>query len=376
MKNNEQLIKKYKKRLNLSAVISSVCWALIAGGAAAFLLALVSFLLGADMLFVVIGVGAGVALLTGILLYMFKFRPTQRDVMRRIDKMGLEERAVTMYQFQDEDSVLARLQRDDAVKRIESVEKEKVKKTFPAFNLKKSTAVVLSIALVLSVSMTVVAGLSQAGIIPSPDIDGSSNEKFVEVSYVAEEGGEIMGETDQILTLGTDAAPVVAVAEDGWVFVRWSDGNRMTERTDTAIEQDLTVTAIFEEIGDGDDGFIEDEGNGEQEGDYDPNVPESNESEGAGNQGEGGDGGEGDGDGSSGQGSGTGTGGQEGQGQGNGQGDGAGGAWSDSNWVIDGETDYRDVYEMYYDMAMDILNNGGEIPPELREFIEDYFGSL
>ena len=78
----------------------------------------------------------------------------------------------------------------------------------------------------------------------------------------------------------------------------------------------------------------------------------------------------------SGEGSGTGTGGQEGQGQGNGQGDGAGGAWSDSNWVIDGETDYRDVYEMYYDMAMDILNNGGEIPPELREFIEDYFGSL
>lgn len=363
--------------MTLSAVVSSTCLGLAAGGLTAFVLALVSFLFSLDMLWVTIGVSIGVAVVVAVLLYLFKFRPTEREIMRRIDRMGLEERAVTMYEYQAEDSVIAKLQRDDAVRRIESVDNEKIKRSFPAFSFKRGTSIVLSAIIVLGLGMTVVAGLSQAGFLPSPDIDGSNKKLFVSVSYQVDEGGEIFGETDQLIDPGADTTPVVAVAEDGWVFVRWSDGNRMPERSDVAVKEDLVVTAIFEELGTGEDDPGFDEGSSDNdEGDYDPNIPESNDSEGAGNEGEGGDGGEGNGDGSTGEGSGTGQGGQEGQGNGNGQGDGAGGSWSSDNWVIDGETDYRDVYEMYYDMAMEIINNGGELPPELKQFIEDYFGSL
>ena len=129
MKNN-QLFKVYKKRMTLSAVVSSICLGLAAGGLTAFILALVAFLFSIDMLWVTIGVAIGVAVVVAVLLYLFKFRPTDREIMRRIDRMGLEERAVTMYEYMDETSVIAKLQREDAVKRIESVDNEKIKKSF------------------------------------------------------------------------------------------------------------------------------------------------------------------------------------------------------------------------------------------------------
>ncbi|UKI12991.1 MAG: hypothetical protein L6V84_01315 [Oscillospiraceae bacterium] len=65
-----------------------------------------------------------------------------------------------------------------------------------------------------------------------------------------------------------------------------------------------------------------------------------------------------------------------GDGKGNGRGDGAGGGWSDGNQIIDGKTDYRDVYDIYYDMAMEIVRNGGELPADLKAFIEKYYGSI
>ena len=46
------------------------------------------------------------------------------------------------------------------------------------------------------------------------------------------------------------------------------------------------------------------------------------------------------------------------------------------NQIIDGKTDYRDVYDIYYDMAMEIVRNGGELPADLKAFIEKYYGSI
>ena len=225
--------------------------------------------------------------------------------------------------------------------------------------------------------MTTVTGLAASGAIPSPGIVSPDKEQFITVSYLVDEGGEIEGEEEQILTAGEDATPVVAVAEDGWAFVRWSDGNKSTQRTDLNVKADLIVTAIFEELGDGEDIDAGDDAlDKDDEGDYDQNAPNPDESNGAGASGDAGDGGEGDGDGATGEGTGTGSGGQEGEGNGNGQGSGAGGGWSDNNQIIDGNTDYRDVLEQYLDMAKDILESGGELPPDLIQFIEDYFGGL
>ena len=58
-------------------------------------------------------------------------------------------------------------------------------------------------------------------------------------------------------------------------------------------------------------------------------------------------------------------------------GDGNGGGGTNQNdWIIDGNTPYEEKFDYYYQMAMDKLANNEEIPPELREIIEGYFGIL
>ena len=61
----------------------------------------------------------------------------------------------------------------------------------------------------------------------------------------------------------------------------------------------------------------------------------------------------------------------------NGYQNGSGGQYTDPNdQVLDGKTDYKDVYEQYYKEAMEILANGGEIPASLRKIIEAYLNTL
>ena len=376
MDKKQDLLQTYKKRMIATAIVSSVGFGVMIGAGAAFLTAFLCWLLSFGSIWLTVGIGIGAALVSGVLLYFLRLRPTEQDVVRQIDRMGLEERAVTMAELRDVDTPMARLQRSDATTQIGGVSPRQVKKTFRLYTLPKGASAALGILLVAAIGMTTVTGLTQAGIIPDPGIVTPEQEKFVTVSYLVEEGGEIEGEADQILTSGEDATPVVAVAEDGWTFVRWSDGGKTTQRTDRGITADLTVTAIFEEIGEDGDGDEDGSMSDDVEGDYDQNAPNPDKNDGAGNSGDVGNGGEGESDnGSQGDGNGTGEGGQEGQGHGDGKGEGAGGGWSDSNNIIDGETPYRDVLEQYLEAMREQIANG-TLPQELIDFIESYFNGL
>ncbi|MBR7140503.1 MAG: hypothetical protein IKD03_00020 [Clostridia bacterium] len=44
--------------------------------------------------------------------------------------------------------------------------------------------------------------------------------------------------------------------------------------------------------------------------------------------------------------------------------------------IIDGETYYHEKIDEYYEKAMEIIAAGGEIPEELRAFIEKYYDSI
>jgi hypothetical protein len=52
---------------------------------------------------------------------------------------------------------------------------------------------------------------------------------------------------------------------------------------------------------------------------------------------------------------------------------GANGSYTENNMVLDGDTYYRDVFEEYYNQAMEYLANGEDIPDELRTLIQTYF---
>lgn len=71
--------------------------------------------------------------------------------------------------------------------------------------------------------------------------------KNVVVNYVAETGGQIEGECEQVVKYGDTVSKVRAVATYGYRFLGWSDGVKETERQDIATK-DITATAKFERI--------------------------------------------------------------------------------------------------------------------------------
>ena len=68
------------------------------------------------------------------------------------------------------------------------------------------------------------------------------------LTYTAGEGGSIQGATIQSVLAGEDGTAVTAVPNEGYAFVRWSDGVTTATRTDTDINSDINVTAEFDII--------------------------------------------------------------------------------------------------------------------------------
>ncbi|MBQ4108677.1 MAG: CotH kinase family protein [Clostridia bacterium] len=66
----------------------------------------------------------------------------------------------------------------------------------------------------------------------------------VTANYSATDGGVIDGESTQKLNYGQKSSEVTAVANDGYMFVSWSDGVTDNPRCDT-VKANLSVTAIF-----------------------------------------------------------------------------------------------------------------------------------
>ncbi len=68
------------------------------------------------------------------------------------------------------------------------------------------------------------------------------------LTYTASEGGHIEGETIQSVIIGNNGAAVIAVADEGYEFVGWSDGVLSAERTERSVYSDMMVTALFEKL--------------------------------------------------------------------------------------------------------------------------------
>ncbi|MBQ9715119.1 MAG: leucine-rich repeat domain-containing protein [Clostridia bacterium] len=95
-----------------------------------------------------------------------------------------------------------------------------------------------------------------------------------QLSYTAGTGGTITGEVTQTVDEGKDGSAVTAVANSGYVFVKWSDGLTTETRTDKNVQKDISVTAEFtvdtQGSGSGSGG-----GTGDSSGDNTTEVPAS-----------------------------------------------------------------------------------------------------
>ena len=344
--NIKQLFRKCYNRLAWEGMLKALLSGLIVGFSVNFVVALVTWFLEAKGLWLSLGAWALVTAGAGVIFYQLRYKPNKDYIARRLDRLGLEERMITMNEFANDTSFIANIQRADAVSIINRLNTKAIR-----FVMSKVSIVLVSVFAFCGAGMTIVTGLSDAGMI-------KSGKEFIEdtapgiaeiiyppaetvtITYLIEDGeGVIEGDEVQILEKGekgANASPVVAVADEGWMFVEWSDGVKDPAREDMRIMEDTTIYATFAPIGEGEGDGEPQPGEGEP-GEGDEPAPPSETKEDAPPQ------------------------------------DGANGVYEENNMVLDGETYYRDIFEVYYQEAMARLESGEEIPDELRKLIQTYF---
>lgn len=342
----------YQPKLKFEAILRSALCGLATGCAVNFLVGVVFWFTGVELLWALIAVLVGVSAAAGVLFYFKRFKPTDMSSARRLDALGLEERMVTMVEFDRADTHIARLQREDAKASLATVDKSQLK-----VKISRGIAIALAICAFFGVGMTTVNALTAMGIIRGGDdliqeIVDDQLTVYVTLTYEVEDGGIIEGGDEiQVIPLGSDGVTVTAVADEGYMFQKWSDGLENPTRTDYGVTEDVTYIAIFAEVeeegeegeGDGNNG----EGDGDQAGDAPGGEQEGSEGEGEGPS----------------------------QGEPNPDGSGSGGKSEPNNQIINGQTFYREVLEYYQDIANGKIEAGEHgLTQEEIEIIKRYLG--
>lgn len=339
MKTEKQhgILSKYEQRLIMEGKLKALLLSLTIGFAAAFVIGAVSWYTGTNALLLCLGIVLGVALIGTPIFYLSIFRSSIESKAKRVDRMGLDERAITMVELENEDSIFARLQREDTRAQLEMIDVKQLEYKIPRTLISWMVTVT-----VLGLAATVMCTLAAMGymktgaqiidpFLPKPPV------QYVYVEYIVEEGGHIEGNAFQEIILGENGTEVLAVAEDGWIFVGWNDGYGRPTRAESGVQHNVVMVAVFEPSGEAGEGEETNEGAGDPSG-----RPAPGENEGQGGQ---------NNDQSSQSGS---------------------GKYQMANQVIDGETYYREVLEQYADMINEYLTSGEKIPENVRKIIETY----
>ena len=327
--------KQLYKASQKSAFKKSLFYSLFISFSTLFVTSFVFWILNVKEYWIAFIAFAFVFILSLVLLYTL-FKPNEKKFARELDSLGLKQRAITMYEYQNDDSLMARVQRQNAVEHITKVNKGLIKFVVPTFLL------VLTItAVVLGFGSTTVSALSAKGIIKN----GKETIRQVvpalvseyDVKYIAKGNGSINGDTEQVVKEGENASGVLAVAEDGYVFIAWSDGNKNPYRQDTNVTKNIEVFATFVTV----DEYLELL--------KDPGKPET-----LGEPGK-----------------------NERPGEGDGGGDNSDPRTEARNMVLDGETYYGDeTFDQYHNDAIDSMSQDGGLDDGSKEIADDYFDTI
>lgn len=343
----QDLLKNYKSRLAKEGWLKAVLCGASVGFGTDILCAFAFWVFGIKLFWVCILVFAGVTAIATTLFYFCKFKNSRRQVASRIDMLGLEERILTMTQFENDDSYIARRQREDAMNALKSVNASFVKIAVSA-----SMVATFCTTLVLGIGATTASALSSKSLVTMiQENKTESNSGIFHLIYGVKgnAGGRVDGELEQAVNEGESGKIVQAVADDGYVFVGWTDGYEDATRVDIEVNGDVTANAVFVEIecDEEEDVAGEERREGEPGGKGNGGAPQNPENP---------------------------NGGSSGDGDSN---DGAG-AGSDvaSNQVIDGSTYYGDEYGGSLSDAQDSMNSNGNLSGEEKGTIGDYFHNI
>ncbi len=167
------MLKKYYGRLVREGVIKAVICGGIAGFTVGALIMAASWIATAHPAWLpwlpafngtwpALGAAIGVTGTAAIIFYFAVFRPTMRDAARRVDALGLEERAITMLAMEGNDHYLAKLQRADTAAELGKMSHKRVK-----LSILKIPAIIASVCLVC-MTLTVIIPNAQGVYAPPP----------------------------------------------------------------------------------------------------------------------------------------------------------------------------------------------------------------
>ena len=340
-----QHFNEYKPKLILEAILTAALFGIGVGFATGFLLGLVFWIIGIRLYWIIIAATLGVAAVVAAALYFLRFRPTDISNARRLDRLGLEERLVTMVELEGTDSYIANIQREDAKKSLGELDKRLIKLTVP-----KKILIVATSLFVLGTAAITANILAANGIWGyAPEIFEDEFTEYVTVTYEVDDGGTIEGDDVQDIEKGTDTTSVTAVADEGFMFKEWSDGYTQPTRFEQQVNESITYTAIFMEL--------EDEEGEESEGDGEGDKDSQGEQGGQSDE-------EGDEDGQSAP-----------EGEFNPNATAGGGQREPSNQIINGETFYKEeLDEEYLKQIEEMLDENDSLTDEEIDLIKKYLG--
>jgi len=146
--NLKKILRPFKNRIILENVLRGLVFALICAAAFVFVFSLVYHILVLETPWKLTAIiGGAVFALSFAGFFTVKY-PSLRKVGRRVDGIGLQERVSTMIEYSRDESVIAGMQRNDALKKLSKVGPKNMK-----FRFGKSSLIVCASALVLALTI-------------------------------------------------------------------------------------------------------------------------------------------------------------------------------------------------------------------------------
>lgn len=125
--NIKELFDKYYSRLAREGMLKALFSGLSVGFAVNFIVAFICWYFNANgLLWSLLALVVTTAIAMP-LFYVKKYKPSVKDVAKRLDRLGLEERMITMTEFQGDDSYIAVRQREDARTTLHEVDTKRIR---------------------------------------------------------------------------------------------------------------------------------------------------------------------------------------------------------------------------------------------------------
>ncbi len=249
-----KILNKYKKRLIILGLFKAFLIALIPSFISMGVISLISYFCNASLSFIIIltlSIGLSLLLILTIAIFFKFFYPNNKKLYSQLDKMGLEERLITLKEIENDNSLFADLLKKDVDEKLKNLPVKSIRFVFP-----------IQVIIMIIFSFIFASSFMTYSVIASTSIDPIQNQEekeeneteyfIVNYGVLDEKQGTIEGLASQKVKKGGYTKQVKAVPFEGYVFYAWTNldlipiGNQEATRMDLNIQDNMDIVAIFQ----------------------------------------------------------------------------------------------------------------------------------